>query len=284
MKLPISIAKKLLQMVQGERLPASSLQYDVVQKMVEDGVVQKIQSGKSKAILLVNNGDALLQYVSNRFSISNLQAYVDQYATDDLSRSEAVMLSGNSKLKSIRTFKGFLVNAYSYINASLQGQAIEIKPPGGSAFFVHNYDSFTLNPYVTVVGVENSENFFCAAQQQYLFESIQPLFVSRYPQGHDLIKWLQMIPNPYLHFGDFDFEGINIYLYEYKRYLGDRATFFIPENIEALLVQYGNRELYNRQQDRMHALKEIDEPALHPLVLLFHKHKKCLEQEVLIKK
>jgi len=35
------------------------------------------------------------------------------------------------------------------------------------------------------------------------------LFVSRYPQtqSKDLLNWLQSIPNPYLHFGDFDLTG-----------------------------------------------------------------------------
>ena len=46
------------------------------------------------------------------------------------------------------------------------------------------------------------------------------LFVCRYPQSNDLIKWLQSIPNRYLHFGDLDFAGINIYLNEFKKYLG----------------------------------------------------------------
>ncbi|MCA6071324.1 MAG: hypothetical protein LE168_02900 [Endomicrobium sp.] len=67
---------------------------------------------------------------------------------------------------------------------------------------------------------------------------MRPLFVSRYPQNQskDLIKWLQSIPNNYLHFGDFDFAGIGIYLNEYKKYLTDKAMFLIPENIEKFIA------------------------------------------------
>ncbi len=268
--------------MQGERLPASSLQHDVVIKMVEDGVVQRIQSGKSKAWLLVNNKDLLQQYLSNRFSIHHLQSYIEKYNEPGITRSEAVIVSGNSKLKSIRTFKGFLVNSTSVVQTTLRGQAFYVSPSPGSFVFIHDYESFVPHPAITIVGIENPENFFSIYQQQYLFENIQPLFISRYPQGNDIIKWLKMIPNPYLHYGDFDFEGINIYLNEYKKHLQERASFFVPGNVEDMIEKYGNRELYNKQLHRQPAAGIIQDTAIQNLVTLFHKYKKVLEQEVYI--
>ena len=118
----------------------------------------------------------------------------------------------------------------------------------------------------------------------YLFGGIKPLFVSRYPQNQckDLIKWLQTIPNPYLHFGDLDFSGIGIYLNEFKKHLGNRATFFIPSNAEELLERYGNRELYDNQK-RNFSMEEIEEIKLNQLITMIHEYKRGLEQEVFIK-
>ena len=106
---------------------------------------------------------------------------------------------------------------------------------------------------------------------------------SDYPQNQskDLIKWLQTIPNNYIHFGDLDFDGIGIYLNEYKKYLGDRATFFVPENIEQLIEINGNRDLFYKQKISFDKSKMTEEKLIKFLKLLY-KYKKGLEQEILI--
>jgi tetratricopeptide (TPR) repeat protein len=116
-----------------------------------------------------------------------------------------------------------------------------------------------------------------------LVEDINPLFVSRYPQNQnkDVIKWLSSIPNNYLHFGDFDIAGIGIYLNEYKKYLIDKATFFIPEYLEKELRENGNRERYNVQKVNF-KLNEIEENKLLKLIDLINTQKKGLDQEYYI--
>lgn len=177
----------------------------------------------------------------------------------------------------------FLVNCYEPISAVLNEKELKLQPASGSFIFISDFENFTVDKEVTIVGVENAENFKMIEQQKYLFEGMSVLFVSRYPQSQskDFIQWLQTVPNHYLHFGDFDFEGIGIYQNEYQKYLGDRASFFIPENIEELLEKYGNRDLYDLQLGK----KVLDQNSedLEELLRLFHQHKKCLEQEVLIK-
>ena len=109
------------------------------------------------------------------------------------------------------------------------------------------------------------------------------MFVSRYPQNQskDLLKWLQFIPNKYLHFGDFDFAGIGIYLNEYKKYLADRAVFFVPEYIEYVISEYGNRKLYDKQKINFD-MQSVKEECLIKLIEIMQKHKKGLEQEIWI--
>src|SRR4051794_21468592 len=103
MKLPSHIATKLLQMLQGEQIPASILQHSVVTKMLEDGVIQKQQTGKSKALLFISNAASMYAYIKNHFGINNLQEYADKINKAGLTRADSVALGSNSKLRSIRT-------------------------------------------------------------------------------------------------------------------------------------------------------------------------------------
>ena len=189
-------------------------------------------------------------------------------------------ISGDSKLQSVRTFKGFLINTYDAIRADLSGNAIVVYPLPGSYTFIHDCENFIPDPVVTIVGIENPENFRLIEKQRYLFAHIQPLFVSRYPQSNDLIKWLSAIPNKYLHFGDFDFAGINIYQNEFKKQLGERARFFLPENTELLLQKFGNRDLFNRQYNASQDYSSIAEKNIQEVVRLMLKYKKALISNV----
>ena len=113
-----------------------------------------------------------------------------------------------------------------------QRQHLTIQPREGTFTFIYDFETFFPPDNITIVGIENPENFRHIQKQKKFFEDIQPLFVSRYPQNKDLIKWLQTIPNSYLHFGDFDFAGLNIYINEFKKHLHDKATFYLPPDIE----------------------------------------------------
>lgn len=251
--------------------------------MLDDGVLQTRFTAKSKGVIFTENLVALTDYLHNHFGINNLATYIEKYNSPEAGRSDNVHISSNSKLTAVRTFKGFLVNSYLQVDATLNDKAFTILPTEGSFTFVSDYESFLLPKHVTIVGLENPENFRYISRQQHLFTNITPLFVCRYPYSNDIIKWLKQTPNPYLHFGDLDFEGINIYLNEYKKHLADKASFFIPEQTASLLIEKGNRDLYSKQLNRQPLAENVDEPAIVQLLQLFHQYKKVLEQEAFIK-
>jgi hypothetical protein len=283
LKLPIHIAKKLQQLLQpGTSVASSSMQHAVVTKMLEDGILQKQQIGKTKTLLFIQNKENVAAYLSNHFGINNLEEYITILEGEEQSRAVNVAISGDSKLQSVRTFKGFLVNSYEAVHAELSGNIIVLHPLPGSYTFIHDCENFIPDPAVIIVGIENPENFRLVEKQRYLFAHIQPLFVCRYPQSNDLIKWLSTIPNKYLHFGDFDFAGINIYQNEFKKQLGERATFFLPENTETLLQKFGNRDLFNRQYNAVQDYSSIAEKNVQEVLRMMLKYKKALEQEVFI--
>ena len=280
MILPISIAEKLTGLQNGEKIPFSKLKHSVIESMIDNGILKKQIQGRSKTLIYLSNKNSLSNYLKNHFGIDNLENYIVAFNKEDLSRGEAIEVSSNSKLKSIRTFKGFLVNCFEPVECVLNNKQITIEPQEGTFTFIYDYDSFTPSSDITIVGIENPENFRHIEKQRKLFNDIKPLFVSRYPQTKDLVKWLQTIPNNYLHFGDFDFAGLNIYFNEYKKHLHDKAAFFLPPDIEQLISTIGNRDNYNKQSIQFDKTKVIEENIL-TLIRLIEKYKKGLEQEIL---
>ena len=283
MNLPIGIAEKLILLLSGEKMPSSKLKHSVIETMLGNGILEQQIQGRSKKLVFLRSPERLNDYLRNHFGINSLQNYILLYKQDDTLRSDFVVISSNSKLRKVRTFKGFLVNSYTPIQAKLNNEPLLINPIAGSFQFIYDFENFSVPDDITIVGVENPENFRYINNQEYLFGDVNPLFISRYPQSQnkDLIKWLQLIPNHYLHFGDLDFAGIGIYLNEYKKYLGNKATFYVPGNAKDLLEKYGNKELYDNQRDNF-GEERIDEIKLNQLITIIHESKRGLEQEVFI--
>ena len=198
MKIPVHIAEKLVQLLQGVSIPSSLAKHSLIDELVFEGIIER--KGRIKKSLLLSDSKALHTYLQNNFSINNLQQYIQVTKQENVLRSDLVIASSDSKLMKIRTFKGFLINCYSPIPATINGNQITLNPVSGTFQFIYDFENLMLSPDITIVGIENPENFRHINRQKYLFRDIKPLFVSRYPQNQskDLIKWLQSIPNNYL--------------------------------------------------------------------------------------
>lgn len=281
MKLSVSLARKLSRLVKGEVLPRSLVKSPLVDQLLEHEILT-LRSKGTRQSLCCRDSVGLHSFLRNHLGINDLDLFIATADSKELLRSEAVQIASDSKLKKIRTFKGFLVNCYQPIEASLNGAPYLVAPTPGVFTYIYDYESFVPAAEATIIGVENSENFRYLEKQNELFPYGKTLFVSRYPQSGDLAKWLQGIKNPYVHYGDFDFAGINIYLNEFKQRLGGRAEFFVPEDIVSLFHRYGNRELYDRQATIAPVRNRLQESGLEKLWDLINAEKKGVEQEVLV--
>ncbi|WP_312076557.1 hypothetical protein [Chryseobacterium sp.] len=281
MKLPVHIAQKFLQLLNRETISASTAKHSVIEELITERIIER--TGRIQKKIHLINADALTQYLQNKYGINNLEKYIEVAQKENVQRSELVEISSDSKLKNIRTFKGFLINSYIPVKAKLNGKEITLNFSEGAFQFIYDFENFIPENNITIVGIENAENFRWIEKQKHLFEDIKPLFVSRYPQNQnkDLIKWLQSIPNHYVHFGDFDFAGISIYLSEYKKYLLEKASFFIPYNLESIIDKHGNTNRYNQQKINF-AIENITEEKILVLIKVLHRYKKGLDQEILI--
>ncbi len=279
--LPLALAEKILLLMAGESIPASKMKYTIVEELMAEGILYK--PGKLKSTIQLINQPQLLLYLQNHYAIADLNEYVAILKKEEYNRTDLITISTDSKLRNVRTFKGFLVNSYAPVSTTLNGEPFEIHPQEGSFQFVYDFDNFVPAADIMIVGVENAENFRHIAKQQYLFKDLQPLFVSRYPQNQskDMIKWLKSIPNNYVHYGDFDMAGIGIYIHEYLQKLSNKTRFFIPDNIDFLLKTFGNKARYDEQKINFD-ISTIEDKELLQLIQLIHSYRKGLDQEVLI--
>ena len=276
----MAISASIQALLTGEQVAGSKLNSKLLDELLAEGLLLVVSRGSRKSYR-ARDAEAL-----KRFLVDKDERYrlLEVNASD--SRATMAAETGNSKLVMVRSCPGFPVNSYERVECFLGGDPFPVNPQEGSFLFVSDWKKFAIPEDVVVMGVENMENFRMIRKQRTFFEkylhnhdlSDKVLFVSRYPQSTDLRKWLCSIPNHYLHFGDFDLAGINIFLFEFQQYLGkERSSYLIPADIESRL-KFGSRKRYDEQCNRFKDIKS-DILELQQLIDLIHHERKAYDQE-----
>lgn len=273
-KLSKTLVKMLLDLANGNLISAVQFKGPLCELLLKEGYICS-KSNKSVTRYYVTNAVAFRSFLGDyNDSLRNLEGTLAILQKKDISRSEQVQIAGNSKIRQVRSCKGFLINSYEPVNCFLNGIPFNIIPPDGSYVFIADYETFEIPPNTVVVGVENMENFRYIRKQKYLFEHLNSpiIFAARYPQSKDLISWLQHIPNKYIHFGDIDLAGVFIYQNEFYAKLKDKASFFIPSDVE-MRIQNGSTERYNNQLERYEKMELADQRTASVVKMIKHYHK-----------
>lgn len=271
----MAISTSIQALIAGKPVADSRLSSKLIDELMAEGLLSVITRGSRKSYR-ARDIEALKRYL-----IEKDESYRMLEVNANGSRASLATETGNSKLMTVRSCPGFPVNSYEPVECRLNGEPFIVNPQEGCFLFVTDWKTFIIPEDAIVVGIENMENFRQIRRQRNLFISElgthKFLFVSRYPQSTDLRCWLQSIPNQYIHFGDFDLAGINIFLTEFHAYLGERSSFLIPADIEQRLAK-GSLERYNNQY---HRFKNITTniPVLQHLVDTINKYHRCYDQE-----
>lgn len=284
MKLTEAQIRKIVRLANGDTMSLSSLKGEVFSRMLDDGVIRLVLHGSHKSVM-APDGEKLREYVLSKYNIGNLEEYLTVTGADDVMRSALTKVAGDSKRKSARVLRGFMANSYTAIEAWIGSHKFNIEPTDGVANYIYQWQNFKIPEDVIVVGIENVENFHNIHRQKWLFDGIlssnaRLLFVSRYTKNSDLMSWLKNIPNRYIHFGDLDLAGVQIYLREYYDVLGDRAEFLIPSDFDKR-IKTGNPERYDVQYQQCKNMR-ITDPRVKQLVESIHSHHRGYDQEGLI--
>ena len=180
----MSVRAYIKELLDGKTIASSRIPGGLLEKYIAEGLLSVSVHGSRKSV-----------------RARDIEAF-RQYLIDEDERNRVLMLegadsraslaaeTGNSKLMAVRSCPGFPVNAYEPIECTLNGNSIVLNPPVGSFAFICDWKSFSVPADVTVVGIENMENFRMVHRQKAFFEKEigkrRFLFVSRYPQSSDL--------------------------------------------------------------------------------------------------
>lgn len=282
MRLTARLIENLKRLIEGEDVAFSSLSKSLSGPLVCEGLLTIAYHG-TRRLLRAPNPDALKMALP-RFneSLSNLDI-AKEIVNGNGARALQASVSGNSKTRAVRSCPGFLVNTYENVECMLNGNHISINPPIGSTAYIADWETFIPPVSVLIVGVENMENFLMIRKHKELIESFMRadetgvIFVARYAFSSDLTEWLRMIPNRYLHFGDFDLAGIDIFLNQFKPAVSDRGSFLIPNDIEDRIC-HGSRHRYDEQYSRYANLSTQD-PELTHLISIINRYRRTYDQE-----
>lgn len=214
-------------------------------------------------------------------SLTDLEAALRLAQGEVTSRAEKVVLFGNSKQDGAdRTVKGFTILADRTIEVEYQGRCFVIGPMVG--LHVVDRSSLSIPEKATLVVVENAE---CLYNLRWIpnvglkDEDGPFVILCRFPVCEEAKLWLETIPNRILYFGDFDLAGIRIYETEFKKRLGDRISFIIPDDLEERIRRSGNPELYARQVNERFASTSSTSRELNRLIGMLHRMQSSYEQE-----
>lgn len=285
-RITLSFAKLLQSLFSGEVNAASfsSSNKRMLEQFLKDNALDFRMIGSQQRKIFCADAENLRQYLHNKFEIPDLDEYVRFLETENTQRSDAARAVSDTKFRKTRVFSGFLLNCYDELACELDSTEFLVKPVTGAFTFVSAYQGFQIPSDVTVVVVEGHENFREIGRQRYLFEGLRPLFVWRYQNSTAIAEWLNLIPNRYIHFGDFDPKGVHIYQSEFRsKVTGKRGQFLIPPDLETLLREHGEKDLYEKQKKYMPLIRGMDSPEILPLIELMVNYKKGLAQEILIR-
>jgi hypothetical protein len=283
MTLKISFAKALKRMAEGETLKASEIRdKSMLKRFVRDGIIQQFPATRTRFVYRIKDHSLLETYLNANYNIKSLQAYIGLQSQNEATGEESLHATYHTKEKRTVSMPGFFIKSIQPLTVKIHDHHLQLPNAPGTEMFISDPENFCISAEYTVVGVENPEVFRKIGSLINYFKSYEPcLFVLRY-MSKGLPLWLSRISNIYLHFGDFDLSGLQIYISEYKNKLSpERCSFFIPSNIEHLIRTHGNIELYEKQRQHTQNINFSQHPEIKDLAEIIQRFGKGLEQEIL---
>jgi hypothetical protein len=98
-----------------------------------------------------------------------------------------------------------------------------------------------------------------------------------------VLDWIGAMPAcRVLHAGDYDPVGLDEYLRTRQALPAGRASLFIPDNLEQLLIRYGTTDLLTKSVAVLERVRREAPPEVREVLALMDRHHRALEQEALL--
>jgi len=255
----------------------------IVQKLKLNGsiVLNRITPQRYEIVLLkeenIFNFFKSLGYLKIE-TLKDIDEYIKDILEKDVSRDKIQQWTKSTKTKTSKSLKGLYISSIENLNIKINDEVVTIVPTNGLGYFCFYTEKIEVTKETIIVGVENYQVVWFAKKYRELFKEKHLLFVVRNPYMRD---WIEDLENEYIHFGDYDLAGISIYINEMIPRLkkSKKYSMFIPENIEFLIREYGDRELFEKQKRYLNM--KLEDKKILELKRIIKIYKKGLEQEAL---
>ena len=251
----------------------------VKQLKLNGSVVDGKRTPKIRYIQLANalNIFILLKnFGYNIASVEEIERYIEEIFENKPSRDTIQEWRNDSKAINSPSLKGLYVSSLHVTKIKLNSEVISILPTDGIGYFLFHTETIELFPDTVIIGVENYQVIWFAKRYKEFFNMQNSIFVVINPY---MLEWISGVENQYIHFGDYDLAGINIYLNKVFPKLQDanKASMFIPDNIAFLIEKHGDTALYEKQKQYTNLL--TDDVKILDLINSIKYYKKAIEQE-----
>ena len=186
---------------------------DIVARLKQNGsVVDGKKTPKVRYINLSKKENIFLflhNYGYNISSIYDIDRYIEEIFDAKTSRATSQKWHDDTKAVNSPSQKGLYISSLKEIDIKLDGKTITILPNDGLGYFLFHTKKVEVFKETIIVGVENYQVIWFNQKFQKFFENKKMLFVVINPF---MLEWIESLENEYVHFGDYDLAGINIYL------------------------------------------------------------------------
>lgn len=246
-------------------------------------------SGKP-ALIYLNDDEALFGVIkSNGYNVNcieDLDYFIEQNENPK-SRDEIADKYSHTKRVESKSFNGLMISVFDKLEVIYNEKKQYFYPLEGSGLFLHYSSKLQLDDDVIVVGVENPQVVWNINKYKHLFNKEKKylfLCISEYKTNYQY-TWLESFSGEYIHFGDFDLAGINIYLNTIvpKLKKAKSHSFLIPDNIYEI-IKKKNYMLDYSNQTRYLNITSKEDNNLQKLIEFIKDNKITIEQEDLSKR
>lgn len=251
----------------------------IIEQLLLNGAIKKERHTPKREIISLLKAENLFLFLNNNnyniYDTEEIGQYIKEIVDNKASRDLVQKWQDNTKATTSQSQKGLYLSAPQAIKIKVDDKPLEIVPREGLGYFLFHTQKIELSTETIIVGVENYQVIWFAQRYAHFFKT-NVLFVFINPY---MLEWIESLENEYIHFGDYDLAGINIYLNRVLPRLKKayKHSLFIPNNIEDLIKNRGSIELY--EQQTLYKNLSINDTQAQELKNIICKYKKSLEQE-----
>ncbi|MEO1953710.1 MAG: hypothetical protein ABGW74_03295 [Campylobacterales bacterium] len=253
---------------------------DIVDGLKQNGSVKDgKKTPKLRYIELLKPENIFLFLQQNNYNINSLEdidSYIKDMFNSSVSRDTIQKHTSNTKSKTSKSLDGLYISSLQDIDIKIDDEVVTIIPQNGMGYFLFYTQEVELFEDTVIVGIENYQVVWFAKKYKEFFKDKKVLFVYI---NTIFLKWIEDKENEYIHFGDYDLAGINIYLNKVIPRLKKvkKHSIFIPKDIEKLIKEHGDFKLFKKQLRYEDITASQDNIA--KLISTIKYYKKGLEQE-----